>query len=294
MQVSRFVGVVAVVCLFMTAAGCAELSGITDTTEDNSVDVQPDAPQARCGDNMTNGVEQCDTGAVNTASCDSDCTDPVCGDGLLNPMAGEQCDSDDETVCNLACRPTVLSNGGFESEGYTGWTLQEESTVGSHGAWGIAARGTRIELTGEVYDHNHQVLLDNPCLGAMSDLVVETANESENAAVRVQTQPDIGRMYQDVNLPSDATTLRWTMAYRNRIDFSETTQFIAINIRDTADAILETPFKTERLVHMPDLEEMTQFDVDISQFAGQTVRIDVEVRHQSDCMDVVFDSFHIL
>lgn len=50
---------------------------------------------ARCGDGYvrTQGTnpEQCDGGGTDTASCDSDCTAPVCGDGYFNPQA-ETCD----------------------------------------------------------------------------------------------------------------------------------------------------------------------------------------------------------
>lgn len=40
--------------------------------------------------NLTAG-EECDE-AVETVSCDSDCTFAVCGDGTLNVTAGEECD----------------------------------------------------------------------------------------------------------------------------------------------------------------------------------------------------------
>lgn len=45
-----------------------------------------------CGDGQVDpSLEQCDNGqpGVNTASCDHDCTIPVCGDGLLNQAADE-------------------------------------------------------------------------------------------------------------------------------------------------------------------------------------------------------------
>ena len=35
-------------------------------------------------------------------------------------------------------------------------------------------------------------------------------------------------------------------------------------------------------------------EADISEFAGQTVRIDVEIRAESNCMDALFDNFHVL
>ncbi|MBT3292946.1 DUF4215 domain-containing protein [Candidatus Peregrinibacteria bacterium] len=48
-------------------------------------------PDSLCGNGSLDGGEECDTGG-NSATCDSDCTAPSCGDGLTNPLAGEDCD----------------------------------------------------------------------------------------------------------------------------------------------------------------------------------------------------------
>jgi cysteine-rich repeat protein len=46
-----------------------------------------------CGDGIVQSVEeQCDGGGVETATCDSDCTARVCGDGHVNTAGGEECD----------------------------------------------------------------------------------------------------------------------------------------------------------------------------------------------------------
>jgi len=63
-----------------------------------------------CGDGIENTLvgEFCDTGGVDTASCDAvDCTAPVCGDGVINRAAGESCDDgnlDDEDGCSSTCQ----------------------------------------------------------------------------------------------------------------------------------------------------------------------------------------------
>ena len=44
-----------------------------------------------CGDGDVSGSETCDT-AGESATCDIDCTAPTCGDGIVNPLAGEACD----------------------------------------------------------------------------------------------------------------------------------------------------------------------------------------------------------
>jgi cysteine-rich repeat protein len=63
-----------------------------------------------CGNGRVEGAagEQCDPGAVgDTATCDSDCTQPVCGDGHLNLQAGEKCDDGnniDGDGCSSTCQ----------------------------------------------------------------------------------------------------------------------------------------------------------------------------------------------
>jgi MYXO-CTERM domain-containing protein len=58
-----------------------------------------------CGDGSVQPSEACDSFGANTADCDSDCTLPECGDGILNTAAGEACDSEGEDTadCNSDC-----------------------------------------------------------------------------------------------------------------------------------------------------------------------------------------------
>ena len=62
-----------------------------------------------CGDTIANGTEDCDDGAVDTISCDFDCTSVICGDGYLNGPggAGEECD-DGNTVDGDGCSSTCM------------------------------------------------------------------------------------------------------------------------------------------------------------------------------------------
>ena len=63
-----------------------------------------------CGNGVVDPPETCDGGGE-TAQCDGDCTEPICGDGYVNGAAGEACDdaaanSDAWSVsghCNAAC-----------------------------------------------------------------------------------------------------------------------------------------------------------------------------------------------
>jgi len=49
-----------------------------------------------CGNGVTDPGEECDGGGQNTESCDEDCTAAVCGDGVFNPVAREECDDANE------------------------------------------------------------------------------------------------------------------------------------------------------------------------------------------------------
>jgi hypothetical protein len=62
-----------------------------------------------CGNGRREAAaEDCDPGtAGDTATCDSDCTLPQCGDGHLNTLAGEQCDNGPKNGtghCSVTCK----------------------------------------------------------------------------------------------------------------------------------------------------------------------------------------------
>ncbi len=92
-----------------TVAGEACDNGALNGTPGNACNAFCQAPS--CGNGQIDSGEQCDsgTGHPNIATCDSDCTKPVCGDGLKNTAAGEACDdgvnNTDSVVCpyNTSC-----------------------------------------------------------------------------------------------------------------------------------------------------------------------------------------------
>lgn len=78
-----------------------------NTTDDNNGCSTTCKRVGFCGDNVRQNLfEACDAGGVNSAACDSDCTAPVCGDGIRNAQNGESCD-DGNVVngdgCNSTC-----------------------------------------------------------------------------------------------------------------------------------------------------------------------------------------------
>lgn len=72
----------------------------------------PDAPPpAVCGNGTLDPGEECDTGQA-SATCDIDCTAPVCGDSVVNAAAGEQCD-DGNTAAGDGCHECRRECGNF-------------------------------------------------------------------------------------------------------------------------------------------------------------------------------------
>ncbi len=66
-----------------------------------------------CGDGIAHPpAEPCDSGGVNTAGCDSDCTPVECGDGHTNTAAGEACDdAGDSANCDGDCSAVSCGDG---------------------------------------------------------------------------------------------------------------------------------------------------------------------------------------
>ena len=83
-----------------------------------------DCSASACGDGHLNPTagEACDSGGVQTDSCEADCTIPSCGDSITNRGAGEACDSGGvqtdscEADCTIpSCGDGVLNAGAGEA-----------------------------------------------------------------------------------------------------------------------------------------------------------------------------------
>ena len=72
-----------------------------------------------CGNGTVDPGEQCDS-KVDTASCNSDCTLPTCGDGHTNAAAGEVCDNIGPTpTCGANCKRPVCGDGAWN------WSVEQ-------------------------------------------------------------------------------------------------------------------------------------------------------------------------
>jgi hypothetical protein len=182
----------------------------------------------------------------------------------------------------------VLINGSFETGDYTGWTLQEE-TPAIFGTWGIAKPGQTISLGEKIFDFYDSILVPQ-----FSSGLPRTYQPSEGAfmAIQLQNGGQEHRMYQTVTLPGNAAALSWDMFYDNKLGVFAPDQCLAVHIRDLDDNILETLYLSydNGSQQLP----MSNFVYDISSHAGNTVRIDVQLKAHKNFFDVGFDNFQVL
>jgi len=102
-----------------------------DDGDNDLHDACPDGPggtcqDAYCGDHIVwnnhcgGTCEDCDSGAVDSSSCDSDCSFVVCGDGHRNSVAGEGCDDGDNDVHDdCPDGPSGTCQTAFCGDGFT-------------------------------------------------------------------------------------------------------------------------------------------------------------------------------
>jgi hypothetical protein len=171
----------------------------------------------------------------------------------------------------------LMVNGSFETGDYTGWTLWEggQSSDPYYGTWGIAQDGQVVNDGDELYDYFDGV--SNEVTTPGTPITFE-ASDGEYVAFNLQNGPQSHRMYQDIAIPAGCTapTLSWDMKYDNHQGaFDPNSQYLAVHVRDTSDAILETLYKTTEGVD-PLAIPMTSFSRDLSAYVGATIRVDVE------------------
>ena len=89
-------------------------AGTNATPNDASDDAGTNTNQAPvCGNGIVEENESCDEGEE-TATCDADCSDVICGDGYTNVLAGEECDDEnleDTDACLSTCLVASCGDG---------------------------------------------------------------------------------------------------------------------------------------------------------------------------------------
>jgi len=113
------------------AAGEACDDGNVDNGDGCSSDCHVEIP-GFCGDGNVGVDEQCDDGGE-TATCDLDCTPAACGDGTVNPTAGEQCDDANTAPgdgCSATCQAEACGAAPLDcGEHYLGNTGDANATM---------------------------------------------------------------------------------------------------------------------------------------------------------------------
>jgi hypothetical protein len=203
----------------------------------------------------------------------------------------------------LAAMPAraQIVNGSFEDD-YNGWTL-EESPAGNPciGTWGIANIGSPqppVLLTetgspllqgGVAFDFHDGAL----CSQSSPSLPI-TFTATDGNKLAFQLQGDAGqlhRMHQDIAVGA-GSTLHWDMQYSNHAaGFDPANQYLAVRIRDLSDAILRDLFVTNP--GDPQSIPMTHFSADLAAYAGQTVRLSVDMQVNLFFLDAQFDNFRL-
>ena len=138
-----------------------------------------------CGDGHVGPGEACDT-AGNSATCDADCTEPVCGDEILNAAAGEACDSgpggnNDAWYCTADCSLNTCGDGKV----FVGVEACDDGAATGDGTVSDCTPTCEITVCGDGYDgvsepcDDGNLLNDDGCLldAVTSECVVATCGD---------------------------------------------------------------------------------------------------------------------
>jgi hypothetical protein len=152
-----------------------------------------------------------------------------------------------QTSPNTAAVSGLIKNGDFEIEALTGWTIENTGS------------GTFSLNDGSFIPSGPDVAMP-PFAGDFSVL----SN---------QTGPGVHAIHQDITIPvRNDLRLQWTDQIRNHATlFADPEQEFRVEIRDTANQVLAVLYSTTPGDQL--IQPWTTRTADLSQFAGQTVRI---------------------
>ena len=128
-----------------------------------------------CGDGTVDIDESCDTGGQ-SASCETNCTTPICGDGILNIIAGEVCD-DGNTVagdgCNAACTSNETCGNGIQDSEEECDVAGTSSSCDDDCTFAECGDGKINAVAGEECDDGNTNNID----GCSANCIVETCGD---------------------------------------------------------------------------------------------------------------------
>ncbi len=162
--------------------------------------------------------------------------------------------------------PPLIVNGGFETGTLTGWTLSPTTAF--------------VINNGTVDPPSTDGPLP-PYQGSFSALSYATSSSGIY-------------MYQDVTIPAQShLTLHWADQIRNFYSsgFVDPSQEYRLEIRNLSNTVLATPFSTNP--GDPNQRGWTERSVDLSAYAGQTIRIAFAKTATSNYLDIHLDNIRI-
>lgn len=216
----------------------------------------------------------------------------TCADGGSKIDVGLDLDANDTldlaeiTGTSRVCDFEGFENGSFELPAFAGWTV-----TSTNGQWLLVADGTTLTRGLSLFDYADQ---RDETLNSQGLPFTADATDGTTVAVQQQSSPGLHRLYQNFRVPSAATKLTWDMYYKNTNgSFNAATQYLAISVRKLSDdSVLKTLFKPTGADPLS-TAGMQPFSVDITEFAGQAIRLDVEMNIQINWFDLELDNFVI-
>ncbi len=178
--------------------------------EEGSSGIYVASIQLSCGDQVVDAGEDCDDGSE-SATCDFDCTFPVCGDDVLNTLAGEFCDdgvNNSDTIadacrtnCQLpACGDGVIDTGEECDDAGASAMCLADCTIS------VCGDGIINSLAGEVCDdgaNNSDTVADACRLdcqpASCGDGTIDTGEVCDDGTLNSDTAADACRL--DCSLP---------------------------------------------------------------------------------------------
>ncbi len=200
------------------------------------------------------------------------------------------------TDITLAGSP--ITNGNFATGDYTGWTLSttvDTTTYGNayyFGATTIDHTGTAISSGQSVTDYSSGKPVYIYDAGLPTTLV--PPKNATYAALMLDNGPVDMQMSQNITLPATAQTISWEMDYNNMSPTGFTaTQYLTINIENaTTGAVLDSLVSTNSRTALSTNGWLTCV-YNISAYAGQTVKLSIELSAKDYFFDAAFANFSL-
>lgn len=200
-------------------------------------------------------------------------------------------------TCEVAANEVPLTNGSFETGDYSGWTVVDAAVPGGDDIWGNGAEGDWIN-NGNVI-HDFEAGADFSVVCAPGHGLPIQASNGGRTAFELQYYVSEHRMYQDVVVPSTATTLSFDLGFYMSGPFAAGSQELHLYLRDPSTDAIVTTLYTSADPYVPAIDgdmgvvPVQTYYADVSAYRGQNIRIDFDANIQSWCTPLVIDNFRV-